>query len=85
MCKSLHKAHHPSKVLVELNRASSILRDVFNDSFTGIQVDDESLYENIKDYVQEIAPEKESIVKHYNASAPIFEKYGIERQIKTSF
>ena len=85
MCKTLHKAHHPSKVLIELNRASSILRDVFNDSFTGIQVDDEELYENIKDYVHEIAPKKESIVKHYNASAPIFEKFGIERQIKTSF
>ena len=85
MCKTLHKANHPSKVLVELNRASSILRDVFNDSFTGIHVDDEELYENIKEYVHEIAPNKESIVKHYNASVPIFEKYGIERQIKTSF
>ena len=39
----------------------------------------------IKDYVFEIAPHKESIVKHYNSKTPIFEKYGIERQIKTSF
>ncbi|KPM32874.1 Ribonuclease G [Croceitalea dokdonensis DOKDO 023] len=85
MCKTLHKAEHPSKVLVELNRASSILRDVFNDSFTGIHVDDEGLFENIKDYVHEIAPDKESIVKHYTGAAPIFEKFGIDRQIKTSF
>ncbi|SHG52303.1 Rne/Rng family ribonuclease [Flagellimonas flava] len=85
MCKKLHKAPHPSKVLVELNRASSILRDVFNDSFTGIHVDDETLYHQIKDYLHEIAPQKESIVKHYSGSAPIFEKFGIERQIKTSF
>ncbi len=85
MCKKLHKAPHPSKVLVELNRASSILRDVFNDSFSGIHVDDETLYTQVKDYVQEIAPEKESIVKLYEATEPIFEKFGIERQIKTSF
>ena len=85
MCKKLYKAPTPSKVLVELNRASSILRDVFNDSFTGIQVDDETLYSQIKDYVAEIAPAKESIVKFYNSSVPIFEKFGIERQIKTSF
>jgi len=85
MCKKLYKAPTPSKVLVELNRASSILRDVFNDSFTGIQVDDETLYNQIKDYVQEIAPGKESIVKLYSSSVPIFEKFGIERQIKTSF
>ena len=85
MCKKLYKAPTPSKVLVELNRASSILRDVFNDSFTGIQVDDETLYNQIKDYVLEIAPGKESIVKLYSSPVPIFEKFGIERQIKTSF
>ncbi len=85
MCKKLYKAPTPSKVLVELNRASSIIRDVFNDSFTGIHVDDETLYNQISDYLHEIAPDKESIVKHYNSSVPIFEKFGIERQIKTSF
>lgn len=85
LCKKIHRAPHPSKVLVELNRASSILRDVFNDSFTGIHVDDETLYNQIKDYLHEIAPEKESIVKLYTGQAPIFEKFGIERQIKTSF
>ncbi|MFN8275677.1 MAG: ribonuclease E/G [Flavobacteriaceae bacterium] len=86
MCKKLPTAHHPSKVLGELNRASSILRDVFNDTFTGIHIDDEELYDQIKDYVQEIAPEKQSIIKLYQSrDTPIFEKYGIERQIKTSF
>jgi ribonuclease G len=85
MCKKLHKAHHPSKVLGEMNKASSILRDIFNDTFTGITVDDEELYIQIKDYVHEIAPKKESIVKLYQSNVPIFEKFGIERQIKTSF
>lgn len=85
MCKKLNKAPHPSKVLGEMNKASSILRDIFNDSFSSIVVDDEELYMQIKDYVHLIAPKKESIVKHYQNGVPIFEKYGIERQIKTSF
>jgi len=86
MCKKIPTAHHPSKVLGELNRASSILRDVFNESFTSVQIDDEELYNQTKDYLQEIAPSKQSIVKHYNSKdTPIFEKYNIERQIKTSF
>jgi len=85
MCKKLYRAHHPSKVLGEMNKASSILRDIFNDTFTGITVDDETLYYQIKDYLQEIAPKKESIVKLYQSKVPIFEKFGIERQIKTSF
>ena len=48
-------------------------------------VDDEVLYGQIKDYVQEIAPNKESIVKLYKNGVPLYEKFGIERQIKTSF
>ncbi|MFT5678095.1 MAG: ribonuclease G, partial [Patiriisocius sp.] len=85
MCKKLQGAHHPSKVLSELDRGASILRDVFNDSFTNICIDDETLYLQIKDYVQSIAPDKENIVKHHDSNVPIFEKYGVDRQIKTSF
>ena len=86
MCKRLQTAHHPSKVLGELTKASSILRDVFNDTFTSIQVDDEDLFLQTKEYLQEIAPDKVSIVKHYQSKElPLFEKYHIERQIKTSF
>lgn len=85
MCKKLHNAHLPSKVLGEMNRASSMLRDLFNDSYTNICVDDETLYYQIKEYLQEIAPNKENIVKLYQSSVPIYEKHGIERQIKTSF
>ena len=86
MVKKIPTAHHPSKVLGELNRASSILRDVFNDTFSGIHIDDVELYQETKDYLQEIAPSKQSIVKLYQSKdTPIFEKYNIERQIKTSF
>src|SRR5690554_2339086 len=86
LCKKLTTAQHPSKVFGEVNRASSILRDVFNDTFTGIYIDDEELYHETKDYLHEIAPSKVSIVKHYNnKEVPLFEKYNIERQIKTSF
>ena len=35
--------------------------------------------------MQEIAPGKESIVKFYDSKIPMYEKHGIERQIKTSF
>ncbi|WP_438966104.1 Rne/Rng family ribonuclease [Flavobacterium sp.] len=86
MCKKLQTAHHPSKVLGEVNKAATILRDVFNDTFTSIQIDDEELFNQTKDYLQEIAPEKASIVKHYQSKdLPLFEKYHVERQIKTSF
>ena len=85
MCKRIANTNTPTKVLSELNRASSILRDLMNDSFTNIVTNDETLKLEIKEYLQEIYPEKEKIVKLHKSSTPIFEKYGIERQIKTSF
>ena len=85
MCKKLPRATYPSKVLDEMNKSSLILRDLFNDSFTSIVVDDETLYYQLKEYVQEIAPKQESIVKLHKDESPIFEKFGVERQIKTSF
>ena len=85
MCKQIANTNTPTKILSELNRASSILRDVMNDSFTNIVINDKSLEQEIKEYLQEIYPEKESIVKLHESKTPIFEKYGIERQIKTSF
>ncbi len=85
MCKQLPNANAPTKVLSELNRASSILRDVFNDSFSSIVTNDEVLYKELKEYILRIAPKKASIVKLYKSKVPIFEKYSIERQIKTAF
>ena len=85
MCKKLPRATYPSKVLDEMNKSSLILRDLFNDTFTSIVVDDETLYYQLKEYVQEIAPKQESIVKLHKDESPIFEKFGVERQIKTSF
>ena len=48
----------PTKVLSEINRSSSILRDIFDDTFTGIVIDDIQLFEEIKDYISTIAPKK---------------------------
>ena len=73
------------KILSEINRSSSILRDIFDDNFTGIHVDDSEMFSEIKDYIQTIAPKKASIVNLYTNQVPIFERFGVERQIKTSF
>ncbi|MGY5352093.1 Rne/Rng family ribonuclease [Wenyingzhuangia sp. IMCC45533] len=85
MCERIPNTNTPTKVLSELNRASSILRDVLNDSFTSIVVDDSELATEIRDYIQEIDPKKVNIVNDYDGNVPIFEKYGIERQIKSAF
>jgi ribonuclease G len=75
----------PHLLIGEINRTSAILRDILNVSFNSITVDDEVIFREIKDYISTIAPEKESIVKLHKGDVPIFEHYGIEKQIKSAF
>ncbi|MBX2841517.1 MAG: Rne/Rng family ribonuclease [Flammeovirgaceae bacterium] len=84
-CKALTKAKPRQKVIGEMNRAASMLRDILNESFDSITVDDATAFEDIRGYIKTIAPEKEKIVKHYNGNAKIFENYGIEKQLKSLF
>ncbi|MCP4521963.1 MAG: Rne/Rng family ribonuclease [Cytophagales bacterium] len=73
------------KILGEVSRVSAMVRDLLNESFDSIVVDDEIVYDEIKRYVQEIAPDKEKIVKLYNSKTKLFESKGIERQLKSLF
>ena len=75
----------PSLAIGELNRTSAIVRDMMDETFQSIVVNDETLYKDIKGYIYGIAPEKEKIVKLHTDSTPIFDHYGIEKQIKSSF
>lgn len=75
----------PRRVLGEINKASSLLRDLLNADFTNIHVNDEALFEQMSSYVASIAPERKKIVKHYNGKLDIFEKFGINKQIKALF
>ncbi|MFC2137530.1 ribonuclease E/G [Bacteroidota bacterium] len=75
----------PQLLISELDRTAAILRDMLNPSFNHIYVDDEITYREAKNYLNRIAPEKEKIVKFYQGKIPIFEKYEIDKQIKSSF
>ncbi len=83
--KQLHNAKAPKKLLSELDKTSSILRDLLSDEFNKIVVNDEEMYKSIKSFMTDIAPEKANIVHYHKGRRPIFDEYGITRQIKTSF
>ncbi len=73
------------KVLGEIGRTSTILRDILNPDFQNIYLNDNSLYEEIRSYVHEISPDLESIVKLHKHKEPIFEHHGVDKQIKGAF
>jgi ribonuclease G len=75
----------PRLFIGEMNRTSTILRDMLNVTFNSIHINDAALAEDIRLYIREIAPEKEKIVKFYKSSLPIFDHFGINKQIKALF
>lgn len=75
----------PQKVLSELDRTSTILRDTLNESFNSVYVNDQGIYEEAKTLLATIAPDKKDIVKLYKGNTPIFEHYGVEKQVRSSF
>ncbi len=75
----------PRLLLGEMNRTTTILRDILSTDFNSIIVDNEVMAGEVKSYIREIAPEKEKIVKVYKEQIPIFDYYGISRQIKGLF
>ncbi len=75
----------PSLVYEETSRTVAMLRDLFNPSYESIHVNDETVYNEVKDYVTLIAPERAEIVKYYKGQLPIFDNFAITKQIKSSF
>ncbi|MCD8167308.1 MAG: Rne/Rng family ribonuclease [Bacteroides sp.] len=76
---------YPTLIYEETSRAVAMLRDLFNPSFENIYVNDSKVYEEIRDYVGLIAPERAGIVKLYKGPLPIFDNFAITKQIKSSF
>ena len=83
--EKLKNSSPPQKLMGEMDRTSTILRDILNPNFNSIHVNDSSLAEDVKQYIRSIAPEQEQIVKLYRGKVPIFEHFGIEKQIKSGF
>lgn len=64
---------------------STILRDLLSPNFNSINVNSAALAEEIKSYLRTIAPDQLDIVKSYRGKMPIFEHFGVDKQIKSVF
>src|SRR6201987_2963155 len=82
---NLKGASAPSKILSEQTKTTSILRDLLNEDFNKIVVNDRNIFNDAKTYIQRIAPEKADIVSFYQNGAPIFDSFGVTKQVKASF
>ena len=82
---NLKNAVAPTKILSEQGKTNSMLRDLLTEEFNRIVVNDKTIFADTKAYIQRIAPEKADIVSYYNNGSPIFDSFGITKQVKAAF
>ncbi len=82
---AIRKNQAPALLMSEMSRANTIIRDSLNDTFSQITVDDEAMYNEIRNYVKVIEPKMEKLVKLYKGQVPIFDNFDVSKQIKSLF
>lgn len=83
--QNLKGAEAPIRILSEQDKTTSILRDLLSEDFNRVVINDKKIFTDTKNYIQRIAPDKEEIVTFYNAGVPLFDHFGITKQVKSSF
>jgi ribonuclease G len=83
--RNLKDAVAPAKILSEQTKATSMLRDLLTEDFNKIVVNEKNIYQDTKNYIEKIAPEKSEIVSFYQNGTAIFDNFGITKQVKSAF
>ena len=79
------KTENPPTVLFkESSISTSVIRDLFTREVERVIIDNKKLYKEISRYISWAAPGFVDKVKLYEESVPVFDKYGIEREIETT-
>ena len=81
---NLRNAKPRQRVLGEINKTSSLLRDLLTPDFSQILVNDPDVANEVREFLAGIAPEKVDIVKESKAK-DVFDDRGVHRMIKASF
>lgn len=83
--KKIAKDKKTQLLFTEYSKTTTVLRDLFNDSFSNIYINDEKICDETRKYISLISPDQEKIVQLYTDKKPIFDHFEVTRQIKSSF
>lgn len=79
------KAQAPCSLYKDRNLAVRSIRDHFTPDIQEILIDDEAIHQEVKSFVQIIAPKQTKIVKFHKSDKPLFTRFQLEDQIATIF
>jgi ribonuclease G len=80
--RKTHFQRAPALVHRETSLTRGIIRDLFSTKVDSLTVDSKQVHNEIVEYLQGIAPELVDRVKLYSETIPLFDKAGIEQEIR---
>ncbi len=81
--KSAKEEQPPALLYKDMATTSSVIRDLFSEQVERVVTDDKKLFREIKSYVKVFSPEMADRVEFYGKREPIFDAFGIEKEIAT--
>jgi len=83
--KAVKSEQAPSLVYKDMNTTSSVMRDLFSDNVEHVVIDDKKLFKEVRSYIQWVSPDMLDRIEQYRGKEPVFDKYGVEKDIETLF
>ncbi|MCO5233074.1 MAG: Rne/Rng family ribonuclease [Chitinophagales bacterium] len=75
----------PRRLLSEMAKSFSLIRDMLNDTYERVICDNAKLFDSIRIYLEEKAPQYADKLELYRGLRPIFDEFDVNRQVKNSF
>jgi len=85
MQKRANSSKAPALIHREARLISGVIRDLFSDKFDALIVDDAQAHNEIVQYVRNVDPDLLDRVKLDQDPVPLFDRYGIEDEIRGAF
>lgn len=79
--KSVKTEQAPALLYKDMSTTNSVIRDLFTENVERVVVDSKRLYKEIRAYVKTVSPLLEEKIEFYKEKEPIFDHFGIEKEI----
>ena len=83
--EQVRKSKSPTLLYQDLQLTSSVIRDLFNSDIDKLIVDSKKIYKEIFTYLKDSSPDMLDKVQLYTGKKPIFDTFGIEEDLKSTY
>ncbi len=83
--KRLNLGRGPAPLYEESDVAIRTIRDLFNDHTEAVYVDDEKVYQRVREFMEKLIPEKVDRVQLHTGPKPLFHTHNVEQDFERIF